>query len=101
MLKEIYGLGARRIGVFGAPPVGCLPFMRTLFGGIERNCLQEINLASKLFNAKLSTEMEYLRQNLPQGKVVYIDVYDPLLHIIENPTNYGTNIYFVISFLTE
>ncbi|XP_057435084.1 GDSL esterase/lipase EXL3-like [Lotus japonicus] len=88
-VKEIYGLGARRIGVFGAPPVGCLPFMRTLFGGIERNCLQEIDLASKLFNAKLSTEMEYLNQNLPQGKVVYIDVYDPLIHIIENPTDYG------------
>lgn len=89
--KEIYGLGARRIGVLGAPPLGCLPFERTLFGGIERKCSQEINLASKMFNAKLSSELHHLNQNLPQVKVVYIDVYSPLLHIIENPTKYGTN----------
>ncbi|XP_061359301.1 GDSL esterase/lipase EXL3-like [Gastrolobium bilobum] len=88
-IKEIYGLGARRIGVFGAPPVGCLPFERTLFGGIERKCSQEINMASTLFNAKLSAEMDYLNQNMPQAKVVYVDVYNPLLHIIENPTTYG------------
>lgn len=89
-LKEIYGLGGRKIGVFSAPPLGCLPIQRTLSGGIERKCNEEINKASKLFNAKLSARLESLSQNdLPQAKLVYIDVYNPLLHIIQNPTTYG------------
>ncbi|RDX72032.1 GDSL esterase/lipase EXL3, partial [Mucuna pruriens] len=88
-VKELYGLGLRRIGVFGAPPLGCLPFVRTLFGGIERMCSEEINMASKLFNSKLSTQLHNLNQSLPQAKVVYINIYDPLLDIMQNPTKYG------------
>ncbi|TKY75265.1 GDSL esterase/lipase [Spatholobus suberectus] len=88
-VKELHGLGARRIGVFGAPPLGCLPFVRTLFGGIQRMCTEEINMASKLFNSKLSAELHNLNQSLPQAKVMHIQVYDPLLDIIQNPTKYG------------
>ncbi|XP_020963553.1 GDSL esterase/lipase At3g43550-like [Arachis ipaensis] len=93
-IMEIYKLGARRIGVFNAPPIGCLPFQRTLFGGIERKCSQEVNDASKLFNAKLSSVMNSLRHSLTQAKLVDMDVYNPLLHVIENPSEYGiTNKY--------
>ncbi|MED6106381.1 hypothetical protein PIB30_004154 [Stylosanthes scabra] len=88
-IMEIYKLGARRIGVINAPPIGCLPFQRTLFGGIERKCSQEVNDASKLFNAKLSTAINSLSHRLPQAKLVDIDIYNPLLHIIENPSEYG------------
>ncbi|KAK7855914.1 gdsl esterase/lipase exl3 [Quercus suber] len=34
-IKELYGLGARRIGVFSAPPLGCVPSQRFLVGGFE------------------------------------------------------------------
>ncbi|RDX62481.1 GDSL esterase/lipase, partial [Mucuna pruriens] len=88
-VKDLYGLGLRRIGVFGAPPLGCLPFIRTLFGGIERMCSEEINMASKTYNSKLSAQLHNLNQSLPQAKVVYIHVYDPLLDIVQNPTKYG------------
>ncbi|XP_012571416.2 GDSL esterase/lipase At3g14820-like isoform X2 [Cicer arietinum] len=88
-IKDIYGLGARRIGVFDAAPLGCVPFERTLFGDEERKCSQEINSASQLFNIKLSTQIDHLNQNLPQANVVYVDIYNPLLHIIENPIKYG------------
>ncbi|RDX72255.1 GDSL esterase/lipase, partial [Mucuna pruriens] len=59
---ELYGLGARRIGVFCAPPLGCLPFVRSLFGGLERMCNKEINMTSKLFNSKLSAQLHNLKQ---------------------------------------
>ncbi|KAL2346229.1 hypothetical protein Fmac_000229 [Flemingia macrophylla] len=68
-VKELYESGLRRIGVFGAPPLGCLPFLRTLFGGLQRICVEEINMASKLFNSKLSSELQNLNQSLPQAKV--------------------------------
>ncbi|XP_027356992.1 GDSL esterase/lipase EXL3-like [Abrus precatorius] len=91
-VKDIYALGARRIGVFGAPPLGCLPLARTMFGGEQRKCSQEINLASKLFNSKLSAELHNLKQSLPQARVVYIHIYDSLLDIIQNPTKHGFDV---------
>ncbi|XP_074378011.1 GDSL esterase/lipase EXL3-like [Apium graveolens] len=33
---ELYNLGARRVAVFGAPPIGCVPSQRTLAGGIKQ-----------------------------------------------------------------
>ena len=88
-LKELYGVGARRIWVSSVPPLGCVPSQRTLFGGLERECAKELNQASQVLNDKLSRELGYLNNNLPNAKVVYIDIYNPVLDIITNPKKYG------------
>ncbi|CAK8569112.1 unnamed protein product [Lathyrus sativus] len=88
-VKEIYQLGARRIGVFGVPPLGYLPSQRTLGGGVFRNINEEYNEAAKLFNSKLSKQLDFLRSNLPNSRVVYVDIYTPLLDIILKPQKYG------------
>ncbi|GKU90137.1 hypothetical protein SLEP1_g4177 [Rubroshorea leprosula] len=88
-IEELYSLGARRIGVFSAPPVGCVPSQRTLAGGIERECAENYNAAATLFNKKLSTELDSLSSSLPHSKIIYIDVYNPLLDIINRPQKYG------------
>ncbi|GKV17821.1 hypothetical protein SLEP1_g28280 [Rubroshorea leprosula] len=88
-LKELYELGARRIGVFSAPPIGCVPSQRTLAGGIERDCAENYNEAATLFNSKLSPELHSLAGTLPGSKLVYIDIYNPLLDMILNPQKYG------------
>jgi phospholipase/lecithinase/hemolysin len=88
-LKEIYYLGARRIGVFSAAPIGYLPSQRTLGGGLFRKINEEYNEAAKLFNSKLSKQMDYLQSTLPNSRVVYIDIYSPLLDIILKPQKYG------------
>lgn len=90
-MKEIYELGARRIGVFNVPPIGCLPFQRTAAGGIERNIVVEYNEAVELYNNKLSKELASFNQNYPNSRVVYIDVYNPLLEIILNSKKYGNS----------
>ncbi|RVX03385.1 GDSL esterase/lipase EXL3 [Vitis vinifera] len=87
--KELYGLGARRIAVFSAPPLGCLPSQRSLAGGIERECVEKYNEASKLFNTKLSSGLDSLNTNFPLAKFVYVDIYNPLLDIIQNPQKSG------------
>ncbi|KAK7280768.1 hypothetical protein RJT34_25835 [Clitoria ternatea] len=87
--KELYKVGARRVGVFSVPPVGCVPFQRTMAGGAERKCVQEYNNAVMLFNEKLSKEINSLNQNLPNSRVVYLDVYNPFLDIVLNYQNYG------------
>ncbi|KAF3446808.1 hypothetical protein FNV43_RR11988 [Rhamnella rubrinervis] len=88
-LQELYGLGARRIGVFSAPPIGCVPSQRTLGGGMLRECAKDYNGAARLFNSKLSATMDSLTTQLPNSKLVYIDVYNPLLDLIINHQNYG------------
>ncbi|WJX09182.1 hypothetical protein P8452_00042 [Trifolium repens] len=88
-LKEIYDLGARRIGVFNTPPIGCLPFQRTAAGGIERKIVVEYNEAVELYNTKLSKGLASFNQNYPNSRIVYIDVYNPLLDIIVNSNKYG------------
>ncbi|CAI8600131.1 unnamed protein product [Vicia faba] len=91
-VKGIYKLGARRIAVFSAPPIGSIPAQRTLGGGVFRNINEKYNEAAKLFNSKLSKEMDYLRSSLHNSRVVYIDIYEPLLDIILNPQKYGYKI---------
>ncbi|KAK7376693.1 hypothetical protein VNO80_02107 [Phaseolus coccineus] len=87
-VKELYNLGARKIGVLSAPPIGCVPSQRTLAGGLVRGCSEKYNYAAKLFNSKLSKELDSLH-NSTKSRIVYIDVYNPLLDIIQNYQNYG------------
>ncbi|KAA8537495.1 hypothetical protein F0562_027103 [Nyssa sinensis] len=88
-IQELYNLGARRIGVLGVPPIGCVPSQRTLAGGVIRGCSEKHNHAARLFNKKLSSEIDSLKNNLAQSRVVYMDVYYSLLDLIENPHKYG------------
>ena len=87
--KEIYALGARRIGVFGAPPIGCVPSQRTLGGGFLRECAEEYNEAAVLFNSKVYSKLRSLQPELPDSRLVYVDIYNPLLDLIVNHQKYG------------
>ncbi|XP_019453259.1 PREDICTED: GDSL esterase/lipase EXL1-like [Lupinus angustifolius] len=89
LLQELYQLGARRIGVFNIPPIGCVPFHRTLAGGIERKCVENYNDAVELINSKLLKQINSLSQNFPSSRIVYMDVYSPILDIIINPQKNG------------
>ncbi|PWA56487.1 GDSL-like Lipase/Acylhydrolase superfamily protein [Artemisia annua] len=91
-LQDLYNLGVRRMGVFGVPPIGCLPSQRTLQGGALRECALKYNELAVLFNTKLSMEINYLGNNLPFAKMVYIDAYYLPLDIIQNPTKYGFDV---------
>ncbi|CAI0424071.1 unnamed protein product [Linum tenue] len=90
--NKLYGLGARRIGVVSAAPVGCVPIQRIITGGIlERNCNEELNEDAKLFNSKLSPAISSLTNNqqLPGAKIVYFDNFTPGISLLRNPAPYG------------
>ncbi|XP_015161910.1 GDSL esterase/lipase EXL3-like [Solanum tuberosum] len=88
-LQELYNLGARKIGIFGIPPIGCLPSQRTLAGGPNRECAKEYNEAAQLANTKFSIGIDSLSKKLAQSKLVLIDIYNPFPDIIVNPQKYG------------
>ncbi|CAN0906185.1 GDSL esterase/lipase At5g42170 [Linum grandiflorum] len=90
---DLHSIGCRRIGVFGAPPLGCIPSSRTIAGGLERKCSEKYNKASQLFNSKLSSTLVTLNQNLGvDSRIVYMDIYYPILDIINNFPSYGFEI---------
>ncbi|KAL0360518.1 UNVERIFIED_CONTAM: GDSL esterase/lipase EXL3 [Sesamum radiatum] len=91
-VQELYKLGARRIGVFGLPPLGCLPSQRTLKGGAERKCVDIYNQVAVLFNNKLSAELDSINARYPEARLVYIDIYNLPLDLILSPHKYGFKI---------
>ncbi|EOA15073.1 hypothetical protein CARUB_v10028437mg [Capsella rubella] len=88
-VRDIYKHGARRIGVFSAVPVGCVPAARTIHGRLKRKCSKKLNEVALHFNTKISPKLDALGKELPDSKIVFIDVYDTLNDMIENPKNYG------------
>ncbi|KAJ0851978.1 putative triacylglycerol lipase [Helianthus annuus] len=91
-IQEIYKLGVRRIAVFSAPPIGCLPVVRTLDGGPHRKCADKENNAAQLFNSFLTQQVQLWATSYPQSRVGVIDYYNPLISIIENPHKYGFDV---------
>ncbi|XP_021665815.2 GDSL esterase/lipase At1g23500-like [Hevea brasiliensis] len=85
--KDLYGLGARRIAFMGTLPLGCLPAARATVGGIL--CAETVNQAAQIFNSKLSSELSALNNSLSEAKIFYLDVYSPLLDLIQNPQKSG------------
>ena len=71
-LKELYGVGARRICVVSVAPLGCLPSQRTLVGGSEEECAKEPNQASQVFSDKLSRELGYLNKSKEISATLYL-----------------------------
>ncbi|XP_015889747.3 GDSL esterase/lipase EXL3-like [Ziziphus jujuba] len=88
-LQELYGEGARRIGVLSLPPLGCVPSQRTVRGGIQRNCWEPLNQASTVVNTKISSKLNSLNKNFPEATFLYLDIYNPLLSLIQYPAKYG------------
>ncbi|XP_024009688.1 GDSL esterase/lipase EXL2 [Eutrema salsugineum] len=86
--QKLHQYGARRIQVFGAPPLGCVPSQRTVAGGPTRNCVARFNDATKLYNAKLFANLDSLSRTLRDKTLIYVDIYDSVLDIIIHPQQY-------------
>ncbi|KAF8023504.1 hypothetical protein BT93_F0878 [Corymbia citriodora subsp. variegata] len=91
-LQELHAKGARRIGVFSLTPLGCIPSMRTLAGGIERRCAENYNQMVQLLNSKLSSELHHLNEAFPHARMTLIDIYGLVLDMVKNPKKYGFEI---------
>ncbi|KAG2284436.1 hypothetical protein Bca52824_055656 [Brassica carinata] len=71
-MQELYNLGARKFGIMGTLPLGCLPGASNAIGGI---CLEPANAVARLFNQKLANEVNNLNSVLPGSRSIYIDIF--------------------------
>ncbi|MBA0748950.1 hypothetical protein Gogos_002923 [Gossypium gossypioides] len=88
-VQNVYGLGARKIGVTSLPPLGCIPLARTLFGYHEKGCVSRFNTDAQQFNEKLNAAATDLQKQHPDLKIVVFDIYKALLDVVNTPSNYG------------
>ncbi|CAN6207708.1 unnamed protein product [Urochloa humidicola] len=89
--KTLNDMGAKRIGFVGVPPLGCCPSQITLAGIPSGQCEPSRNQASRLFNTRISQELELLNaeRSGSGSKFAYFDIYYNLLDLIQNPALYG------------
>eukprot|EP00253_Pinus_taeda_P009913 PITA_09913 len=89
-IQDLYNLGARKFGIYGMAPPGCLPEQKMLYGNPKlEGCMDELNEATLVYNIKLKAAVASLKARLPDIKVVYIDIYDAFIDIVRNPAKYG------------
>ncbi|ESQ27822.1 hypothetical protein EUTSA_v10019814mg [Eutrema salsugineum] len=89
LIKSLYDMGARKFAVMGTLPLGCLPGARNMVGNLMKICEIFSNQAAEMFNRKLSAELSNLGTTFPGAKFMYIDMYNPLLGLINNPQASG------------
>ena len=73
-----------------------MPSQRTVAGGVRRQCGEGHNQLATLFNAKLTTLLDSLNKDMLDSRMVYLDIYNPLLDLIEHPEKNGKSHIFVI-----
>jgi phospholipase/lecithinase/hemolysin len=88
-VKELYGLGARKISLGGLPPMGCLPLERAENVMNQYECVETYNDLALEFNAKSKNLVMKLSSELPGVKLVFTDPYYIFLSIIQKPSLYG------------
>ncbi|CAK9182033.1 unnamed protein product [Ilex paraguariensis] len=71
-LKTLYKYGARKIAVFGAGRLGCIPEALTTYGTNESSCVEMMNSAAQLFNDKLELLVDDLKNKLTDVEFSYI-----------------------------
>lgn len=55
----------------------------------DRKCLEDENLDAQNYNYKLSRLLYQLQGQLQGSKLVYADVYNSMIDMINNPHKYG------------
>lgn len=84
-------MGARKFAVMGTLPLGCLPGARSSIANLFKVCEVFSNQAAAMFNQKLSAELDNLGATFPGAKFMYIDMYNPLMGLINNPQASGND----------
>ncbi|RVX17198.1 GDSL esterase/lipase 1 [Vitis vinifera] len=86
-LKEIYGLGGRKIAFQDAGLLGCLPSSRS--GTKNGACAEKPSALARLHNMALAKALKELESSLPGFKYAIFDYYKAISQRTDNPSEYG------------
>ncbi|GAB2285228.1 hypothetical protein Dimus_019681 [Dionaea muscipula] len=86
-LRQLYGLGARKVSFSGLPPMGCLPLER-----VPQGCNEEYNGVAWNFNNKLYEIVFRLNDELPGLRLAMANPFYVFHDIILYPQTYGIEV---------
>ena len=89
--QRLYKLDARKFVIGNVGPIGCIPYQKTINQLNEDECVALPNKLALQYNARLKDLLTELNENLPGSTFVLANVYDLVLELITNYTNYGKN----------
>ncbi|QCD84658.1 GDSL esterase/lipase At3g26430-like [Vigna unguiculata] len=94
VIKGVYGEGGRSFWIHNTGPLGCLPYMLDRYPMSpaqmdEFGCAKPFNEVAEYFNKRLKETVEKLREELPEAKITYVDVYRVKYTLISNAEKYG------------
>jgi phospholipase/lecithinase/hemolysin len=97
-MQRLFDLGARRVLVTGAGPLGCVP-AQLATRSINGECVNEIQQAAQYFNQLLFQMLKDLNTQLGSDVFIVADAYQMNMNFITNPQNFGIfNIYLISLF---
>lgn len=70
----MYGLGARKVAVFGVSKLGCTPRMIASHGG-GIGCAAEVNKAVEPFNNHLRALVSEFNRNFADARFTFVDLF--------------------------
>ncbi|XP_009618391.1 GDSL esterase/lipase At5g45960-like [Nicotiana tomentosiformis] len=86
-LQELLDQGARKIGVVGLPPMGCLPVVITLHSDnafTKRDCTDFFSSIARDYNSKLQNQLNDIQFKFAKlgSRIAYMGIYGPLVDMI-------------------
>ncbi|XP_070011657.1 GDSL esterase/lipase At5g45960-like isoform X2 [Nicotiana sylvestris] len=86
-ISELLDQGARKIGVVGLPPMGCLPVVITLHSDnafTKRDCADFFSSIAGDYNSKLQNQLNDMQFKFAKlgSRIAYMDIYGPLVDMI-------------------
>ncbi|KAK3011174.1 hypothetical protein RJ639_011747 [Escallonia herrerae] len=82
-LQGLWEQGARRIGVVGLPPMGCLPIVITLYSDnafLHRGCVEFFSSVAATYNSMVKNELNSMQVRSAKygSRIAYMDVFETL-----------------------
>ena len=89
LVQILYNNGARKFALIGLGQIGCSPSELAQNSPDGRTCVQRINSANQIFNAKLRSLVTQLNGNTPDARFIYINAYGIFQDLITRPAAFG------------
>ncbi|EOY25056.1 hypothetical protein QUC31_009074 [Theobroma cacao] len=88
-IKNLYNINVRRLVIMGLPPIGCAPYYLWRYKSNKGECIEEINDMIMEFNFVMRYMTEELLHELPDAHIIFCDVFQGSMDIIQNHKRYG------------
>ncbi|KAJ8764834.1 hypothetical protein K2173_010299 [Erythroxylum novogranatense] len=91
-IMNLYTMSVRKVVVMGLPPIGCAPHYLWKYKSQKGECIEEINDLIMEFNLLMRHMVKKLEQELPDGKIIFCDMYEGSMDIFTKHEFYGFNV---------